>query len=553
MNSFTEATQIFHPIEEKPLSLLLSPSQNAAKTKPRKLTDFDENTNKKSSDNEDKCYNESTGKIDWKTVTDGCEQTIDHEKNTDAPGPIITLDDLKCPDSSTNSPKQLHLLASSNPSVRSPNLDILQTQPEQDILPDPIVYNLGKPDDRLDSLHRLSLSVSDSQTNRPNEGIKKLHSYSGPCTASSTPVIANNPGNNPNFLGLVNPALSGASSRKSSEVVKERVAKLGYIPERPGVLGHSLGNKRNSQGILSEAEIFRYLDPLKRSHSQAEMSEKKTITPKFSTRSTLDYATSGEIAPTSISISESIEKDENSVSSPSYMRQKDNLTRPKVGGVSWKRKRDYPKRRNPFVGVIGRSASVRQDVNSKSTYNFTSIVSQDLEELNQKFDSTPSLTNIKHHSFTAAGPKISAGSVRTSSFSHSVPNRNCSISGKQRSFLLDEAPANAPSPGEMKRQMTAASLTAETAELLGTPTPADFEAPAERCASRVSGGLDNNNTLGLVYYVVLNAIRDSIQPNNSKMALKLFGSKKCVLKEKKRCEEEAPWIIHPFSTFRYHL
>lgn len=42
-----------------------------------------------------------------------------------------------------------------------------------------------------------------------------------------------------------------------------------------------------------------------------------------------------------------------------------------------------------------------------------------------------------------------------------------------------------------------------------------------------------------------------LQPSDNKLAMKLFGSKKGVLKEKLRQQEVSHWIIHPCSNFRY--
>ena len=423
-------------------------------------------------------------------------------------------------------------------------VSLIDLDDEDFIISDPIICaaDAHHRNEKFGPLHKCSLNQPEPKAPHPNT-IKKLHTYSGPSDSLNSTNISSSYKSTP-FLGILNPALTSPSSRRSSEVVKNRVAKLGFIPERPGNSESSTrrNSKRNSQGILSADEIKKYLDPLKRSQSEHAMAENKTG-PNFPSRSTVDYMTN----EVSSSMGNSIEKEESEVSTIShtgYIRQKDSFSRSK-SGVNWKRKREFSKKRNPFVGVIGRSASVRTDA-SKSNYNFTSF--QDPEELNQKFDSTPSLTNINQNSFASPGPNFSSTSTGRHSFSNSAYPRSYMQNNKSRSYVLEEPSLN--SSPTIKRQPTTASLTAETAELLGTPTAVEFEPPTERSCSRGSGGLENNNALGLVYYMVLNAIRDSIQPNNSKMALKLFGSKKCVLKEKKRCEEEAPWIIHPFSTFR---
>ena len=40
------------------------------------------------------------------------------------------------------------------------------------------------------------------------------------------------------------------------------------------------------------------------------------------------------------------------------------------------------------------------------------------------------------------------------------------------------------------------------------------------------------------------------QPSDNKLALKLFGTKSALLKERKRQQESGHWIIHPASSFR---
>ena len=49
----------------------------------------------------------------------------------------------------------------------------------------------------------------------------------------------------------------------------------------------------------------------------------------------------------------------------------------------------------------------------------------------------------------------------------------------------------------------------------------------------------------LKYYFV-----SMLQPSDNKLAMKLFGSKKGVLKEKLRQQNVGHWIIHPCSNFR---
>ena len=384
----------------------------------------------------------------------------------------------------------------------------------------------------------------------PNSALiqRKTHSYSGPSTYLTPQNPANSNASFQFLLGVSSPS-SASSSRKSSSVVKERVAKLGSIPEKPNT-EHSA--KRSSRDILSEAEILSHLRALRRSQSEYAMSvENNSLPPRYSTVSINRLESNTIDNPTSLYEPElELDTEERQPLSGNgvFGRQNDVIGRGR-STVSWKRRRDFPRRRNPFVGVIGRSASVRTD-NTKPGYTFPSIKSQELgESLGVRWDSTPSLACV-NNSFSKPPlrPQKTQGSLRNNSFSNSISQKTFAPqNSKNTSFFKEDSLSS--TPATMKRQVTTASLTAETAELLGTPTPVEFDTAGERSCSRGSG-MESNNVLGLVYYVVLNAIRDSIQPTNNKMALKLFGSKKCVMKERKRCEEEAPWIIHPFSTFR---
>ena len=303
------------------------------------------------------------------------------------------------------------------------------------------------------------------------------HSLSLPekCTVPiSSPVsgsYSNLPTGGSAFLGIPSP---GQAQRKTSDVVKERVANLGVIPETPHHSSSSIPPVtlnwkwiKTSRDILSEEEILRHLEPLRRSQSDFAMSERSrsnNLTPRNTTTDVFDPEAPGTPASTSI------DKDDSPI--VNFKRQPQEANRPKTSTSSYKRKRDWTKKRNPFVGVIGRSASVRTD-NSKSGYHFSSVISQDMDDAVPKCDSTPSLNNLSYDLNRNMSAKQSEPSSyrRAGSFSSALTSRN-SYSGK-RSCVIDEPLVSAPL---MTRQLTAASLTAETAELLGTPTPVEFEA-----------------------------------------------------------------------------
>ena len=50
---------------------------------------------------------------------------------------------------------------------------------------------------------------------------------------------------------------------------------------------------------------------------------------------------------------------------------------------------------------------------------------------------------------------------------------------------------------------------------------------------------------------VRNQLQNIFAPTDSKLAMKLFGSKKALMKERVRQKEIGHWIIHPCSSFRF--
>ncbi len=53
------------------------------------------------------------------------------------------------------------------------------------------------------------------------------------------------------------------------------------------------------------------------------------------------------------------------------------------------------------------------------------------------------------------------------------------------------------------------------------------------------------------YSYIKSYLVSMLQPSDNKLAMKLFGSKKGVLKEKARQQEVSHWVVHPCSNFRY--
>ena len=63
----------------------------------------------------------------------------------------------------------------------------------------------------------------------------------------------------------------------------------------------------------------------------------------------------------------------------------------------------------------------------------------------------------------------------------------------------------------------------------------------------------NNEEPKATYSYLKSYFVSMLQPSDNKLAMKLFGSKKGVLKEKLRQQEVGHWIIHPCSNFRLNL
>jgi hyperpolarization activated cyclic nucleotide-gated potassium channel 2 len=50
---------------------------------------------------------------------------------------------------------------------------------------------------------------------------------------------------------------------------------------------------------------------------------------------------------------------------------------------------------------------------------------------------------------------------------------------------------------------------------------------------------------------IRNQLQALFQPTDNKLAMKLFGSKKALMKERIRQKNAGHWIIHPCSNFRF--
>ena len=75
----------------------------------------------------------------------------------------------------------------------------------------------------------------------------------------------------------------------------------------------------------------------------------------------------------------------------------------------------------------------------------------------------------------------------------------------------------------------------------------------EKCELLLSQNNEDLNEPKATYSYLKSYFVSMLQPSDNKLAMKLFGSKKGVLKEKLRQQEVGHWIIHPCSNFRYRF
>lgn len=79
---------------------------------------------------------------------------------------------------------------------------------------------------------------------------------------------------------------------------------------------------------------------------------------------------------------------------------------------------------------------------------------------------------------------------------------------------------------------------------------AEAECECEPCSLQSQLNNDDLNEPKATYAYLKSYFVSMLQPSDNKLAMKLFGSKKGVLKEKLRQQEVGHWIIHPCSNFR---
>lgn len=81
----------------------------------------------------------------------------------------------------------------------------------------------------------------------------------------------------------------------------------------------------------------------------------------------------------------------------------------------------------------------------------------------------------------------------------------------------------------------------------------EYAAGIGLCGLPDQTGAEDSSEPKATYSYLKSYFVSMLQPSDNKLAMKLFGSKKGVLKEKLRQQEVGHWIIHPCSNFRYQL
>jgi hypothetical protein len=155
---------------------------------------------------------------------------------------------------------------------------------------------------------------------------------------------------------------------------------------------------------------------------------------------------------------------------------------------------------------------------------------------NEVYPSSPELSNINDVDFYN---KINRNACN-SPLIHSNLNMN-------RGDYLDENNSNEWKNCELQQQANLINSN-------NNNNNNSVNSPNSASQTNINSNLFNNDDLSepkaatysyLKYYFV-----SMLQPSDNKLAMKLFGSKKGVLKEKLRQQEVGHWIIHPCSNFR---
>lgn len=91
-------------------------------------------------------------------------------------------------------------------------------------------------------------------------------------------------------------------------------------------------------------------------------------------------------------------------------------------------------------------------------------------------------------------------------------------------------------------------FSGDDVSLYGTPKDETLTPSMTNLDQRgVSGGSGSESKPSFLR----NQLQALFQPTDNKLAMKLFGSKKALMKERIRQKNAGTWIIHPCSNFRY--
>lgn len=118
---------------------------------------------------------------------------------------------------------------------------------------------------------------------------------------------------------------------------------------------------------------------------------------------------------------------------------------------------------------------------------------------------------------------------------------------------LRSLPNNSDSLLHRKRYFAAADSTGTACPVLSGSsvyvTPSEAESPSKADQTQSSGNSGSVPVQSAGIYL-REQIISFFQPSDNKLAMKLFGTKKALMVEKRRQKDAARWIIHPCSNFR---
>ncbi|TGZ62996.1 hypothetical protein CRM22_007150 [Opisthorchis felineus] len=131
------------------------------------------------------------------------------------------------------------------------------------------------------------------------------------------------------------------------------------------------------------------------------------------------------------------------------------------------------------------------------------------------------------------------------------------LSGRQQTSFpriseaqADEIAFNAPYPSSSPSPFQNTELSREKSTNTG-----GFPLPSHSAAALADGNFieqGNESTKQSTSSYLKEQFQAFFQPSDNKLAMKLFGSKNALLKEKRRQVQQGKWVIHPCSSFRFY-